>query len=192
MMGSAPIAKRIKARVSRIGTPVNKVPAERIPRINKVENGKEQARISMANSVSKVLFDDLISWASSFKLKADICANGQKLQELKGKTTASIMAPGTDKPRAKIMIALIKIEMPARQHRIDMTVPKPFLLSFTAKPINIKTNGVIIALSRTKVSDKKLGSVVKLRPKLSSPIAKRIMMLIGSLIKEINKLLSFD
>uniref|UniRef100_UPI0040560163 hypothetical protein n=1 Tax=Roseivirga sp. TaxID=1964215 RepID=UPI0040560163 len=90
------------------------------------------------------------------------------------------------------MIALIKIEMPARQHKIEITVPKPFLLSFTARPINIKTNGVIIALSRTKVSDKKLGRVVRFKPKLSKLMAKMIITLMGSLIKETNKLLSLD
>ncbi|WP_257212808.1 hypothetical protein [Maribacter sp. 4U21] len=56
----------------------NKLPLERIPKINTVDNGKESARIFTAKLELNVrlLLAILFSWAST----SAICENGQKLQ----------------------------------------------------------------------------------------------------------------
>ena len=67
-----------------IGNAFEKVcPLERIPKIKKVEKGKDNANIFTANVPSKVCLSSAI--LISLEFIAEICAKGQKLHALKPK-----------------------------------------------------------------------------------------------------------
>lgn len=71
------------------------VPVDKIPKISKVEKGNEKAMTNTANSALNVRRSLGISRASSRELKAEMCANGQKLAELNGITVANKIIVGS-------------------------------------------------------------------------------------------------
>jgi len=109
--------------------------------IKMVENGSEQARIFTAKLISKVGF--FCSSLSSKVFTALICANGQKLQALWGKTTNNKMSAGVSAGRRKIAIDERQKVIPARLVKRDKMTPNSPNLIRTAIPMKSNTKGVI-------------------------------------------------
>ena len=158
---------------------------EKILMIKIVEKGNEQANIFTPKSMSKLGF--CCSSFSSIALTALMCANGQKLQALCGKTTNNRIMEAPRAGNKKTKNADNTKVIPARLIKREKIRPNSLNFIRTAIPIKRSTNGVIIKLIFVMVFPKKLGKELRVIPKPNKTRAIIITKLIGSFSIEIKR-----
>lgn len=151
---------------------------EKIAIIKIVEKGNEQANIFTPKSMLKLGF--CCSSFSSIALTALMCANGQKLQALCGKTTNNRIIEAPRAGNKKTKNADNTKVIPARLIKREKIRPNSLNFMRTAIPIKRSTKGVMIKLIFVIVFPKKPGKELSVMPKPSSTNAVMITKLIGS------------